>query len=85
MDGGWATYDAVAFRIISPVKWKGTNLTIYCHPENTNVIFRTVGDVFQFQIEEDFLGERHGSLFDGAIEMPTKLETSIKSIQPTPL
>jgi hypothetical protein len=75
-DGGWATYDAVVFKILSPVEWEGTNLTIYCHPEDTNVIFKTVGDVFQFRIEEDLLGAGPGSLFDGAIQQPKRINGS---------
>ena len=73
-DGGWATYDAVVFQILSPSEWKGTNLTILCHPEDPNVTFKTVGDVFQFEIREDYLGKRDGSLFDGAIQIVKKIE-----------
>jgi hypothetical protein len=79
-DGSWAAYDAVIFQIISPAQWQGTNLTIYCFSGDTNIIFKTVGDVFQFQIAEDFLGERSGSLFDEAIEDPKRI-TEAKTTQ----
>jgi hypothetical protein len=72
-DGGWAAYDAVIFQIISPAQWQGTNLTIYCFSGDTNIIFKTVGDVFQFQIAEAYLNERPGHLFDGAIEKPKRI------------
>jgi hypothetical protein len=74
----WATFDAVVFRILSPTAWNGTNLTIYCHTLDTNIVFKTVGDVFQFRIAEDYLGARAGSLFDGAIEQPTKIFEPIR-------
>lgn len=72
-DGGWAAYDAVVFQIISPAQWQGTNLIIYCFSGDTNIIFRTVGDVFQFQIAKDCLDDRPGRLFDGAIEKPKRI------------
>jgi len=72
-DGSWAAYDAVIFQIISPTQWQGTNLTIYCFSGDTNIVFKTVGDVFQFQIAKDSLDDRSGHLFDGAIEKPKRI------------
>ncbi len=82
-DGGSVTYDAVVFKVLSPARWKGTDLTIYCHPEDTNVIFKTVGDVFRFEIEEDLLGAGSGTLFDGAIQQPQRLNGSNKRMDDT--
>lgn len=58
VDGRWATYDAIVFRILSPPHWSGTNLTVYCHPEDTNVVFKTTGDRFRFDIREEYLMEK---------------------------
>jgi hypothetical protein len=80
-DGSWAAYDAVIFQIISPAQWQGTNLTIYCFSGDTNITFRTVGDVFQFQIVKDYLGDRPGHLFDGAIEKPKRITEAKKIVE----
>jgi len=73
-DGSWAAYDAVIFQIISPAQWQGTNLTIYCFSGDTNIIFKTVGDIFQFQIAKDYLDDTPRRLFDGAIEKPKRIK-----------
>jgi hypothetical protein len=80
-DGSWAAYDAVIFQIISPDQWQGTNLTIYCFSGDTNIIFRTVGDVFQFQIAKDYLEEQPSRLFDGAIEKPKRITEAKKTVE----
>lgn len=83
-DGSWAAYDAVIFQIISPAQWQGTNLTIYCFSGDTNIIFKTVGDVFQFQIAKDYLDDRPGHLFDGAIEKPRRITEAKKTQERKP-
>lgn len=74
-DGSWATYDAVVLRILSPAEWKGKRLTIYCHPEDTNAVFKMVGDFFRFDISEDLLRQdTDGSLFLGALRNLKRIE-----------
>jgi len=80
-DGSWAAYDAVIFQISSPAQWQGTNLTIYCFAGDTNIIFKTVEDVFQFQIAKDYLEEQPRRLFDGVIEKPKRITEAKKTVE----
>jgi hypothetical protein len=55
VNGGRAVFDAVEFRISSPVKWQGTNLVVYCTPGHNNALFHRTGAWCSFQIERKYI------------------------------
>jgi len=68
-DGRWATFDAVAFTILAPPEWKGTNLVVYGTPGKINPLFRKSGTKCSFSIQRDYLaGAANQQVFDGALE-----------------
>ncbi len=68
-DGRWATFDAVAFTILSPPEWQGTNLVVYCSPGKTNPLFQKTGAKCSFTIQREYLADASNRQpFDGALE-----------------
>lgn len=54
-DGGWATFDAVEFRIASPPRWRGRKLLVHCNPGPRNPVLESVGVVCRFKIKEEYV------------------------------
>jgi hypothetical protein len=54
-DGGFATFDAVEFKIASPPKWRGKKLRVYCNPGTKNPVFQSAGITCRFEIDEKYL------------------------------
>ena len=54
-DGGFATFDAVEFKIASPPKWRGKKLRVYCTPGTKNPLFQSAGVTCRFEIEDKYL------------------------------
>lgn len=74
-DGRWATFDAVAFTILAPPEWQGTNLVVYCTPGKVNPLFRKSGARCSFSIQRGYLaGAANQQVFDGALENVKKIK-----------